>query len=97
VVLPGRSEDARLSIVDGTDALVVGSGTREVGQQTILTVAPRQPLTPAARYLLRVDGAGARDLHDAAGRAAGPVELQLVVAGSPPEPVKRKSGGRRRR
>jgi hypothetical protein len=96
VVLPGRSDDARLSLVDGADALVAATGTREVGEQTVLTMAPRQPLTPAVRYLLRVDGARGRDLHDAAGRAAGPVELHLVVAGSPPEPAKKPARRRRR-
>jgi hypothetical protein len=85
VVLPGPSDDARLSLLDAADALVPTKGTREVGDQTILTLTPSQPLVPASRYLLRVDGARGRDLHDAAGRAAGPVELHLVAAGSPPE------------
>lgn len=97
VVLPGRSDDARLSLLDASDALVPATGTREVGEQTVLTVAPRAPLTPASHYLLRVDGARARDLHDAAGRAAGPVELPMVVAGSAPEPVKKGPGRKRRR
>ncbi len=96
VVLPGRSDDARLSLVDGADALVPATSAREVGETTVLTVAPTRPLTPASRYLLRVDGVRGRDLHDAAGRSAGPVELPMVVAGSPPEParkaVRRKRG-----
>jgi hypothetical protein len=98
VVLPGRSDDARLSLLDAADALVPAAGTREVGEQTLLVVTPRQPLVPASRYLLRVEGARGRDLHDAAGRAAGPVELHLVAAGSPPEkPAKAVRKKKRRR
>jgi hypothetical protein len=96
IVLPGRSDDARLSLLDATENLVPAKATREVGAETVLTVTPVQPLVPASRYLLRLDGARARDLHDAAGRAAGPVELRLVAAGAAPAPEK-KSGGRRRR
>lgn len=98
VVLPGRSDDARLSLLDAADALVPSTGTREVGDQTVLGITPRQPLVPASRYLLRVDGARERDLHDEAGRAAGPVELHLVAAGSPPEkPAKAVRKKKRRR
>jgi hypothetical protein len=96
VVLPGRSEDARLSLLDGADALVPATATREVGTQTVLSVAPRQPLTPASHYLLRIDGARSRNLHDTAGRAAAPVELPMVVAGTPPEPPKKAARRRRR-
>jgi hypothetical protein len=97
VILPGRSEDARLSLLDAGATLVPASATREVGEQTVLTISPQKPLTPAARYLLRLDGARERNLHDASGRAAGPVELPMVVAGSPPEPAKGKAAKRRRR
>lgn len=96
VVLPGRIDDARLSLLDGADALVPAIGMREVGEQTVLTVAPRKQLTPASRYLLRVDGVRVRDLHDTTGRAAGPVELHLVVAGSPPESEKKATKRKRR-
>lgn len=96
VVLPGRSDDARLSLLDGADALVPATATREVGAQTILALTPRAPLTPAARYVLRLDGARTRDLHDAAGRPAGPVDLPMVVAGTPPEPPRKAVRKRRR-
>lgn len=96
VVLPGRSDDARLSLLDSASTLVPGSATREVGEQTVLTIAPLKPLTPASRYLLRLDGARERNLHDASGRAAAPVELPMVAAGSPPEPPKKPVRRRRR-
>jgi hypothetical protein len=96
VVLPGKSEDARLSLLDGRGDLVPGKAAREVGTETVLTVTPEQPLLPAAHYLLRLEGARQRDLHDAAGRAAGPVELHLVVAGSAPEPAKKAVRKKRR-
>jgi hypothetical protein len=96
LVLPGRSDDARLSLLDSASTLVPGSASREVGEQTVLTIAPLKPLTPASRYLLRLDGARGRNLHDASGRAAAPVELPMVAAGSPPEPP-RKAVKRRRR
>jgi hypothetical protein len=95
VILPGRSDDARLTLLDEADVPLPAGGTREVGERTVLTVAPRRPLVPASRYLLRIDGARGRDLHDAAGRAAGPVELHVVAAGSPPE--KPRKGVRKRR
>jgi hypothetical protein len=97
IVDPGKSEDARLSLLDGRDDLLPSRGTREVGVETVITVTPVQPLTPASHYLLRVDGARGRDLHDAAGRAAGPVELRVVAAGVPPEPEKRPAKRRRHR
>ena len=97
VVLPGRSEDARLSLLDGADALVPATGSREVGAQTVLSVTPREPLAPASHYLLRIDGVRGRDLHDTAGRAAAPVELHMVVAGSAPEPPKKAVRKRKRR
>jgi hypothetical protein len=97
VVLPGRSDDARLSLLDGRDDLVPAKATREVGLETVMTVTPEQPLVQAAHYLLRVEGASGRELHDAAGRAAGPVELHMVVAGSAPEPEKKAPKRKRRR
>lgn len=61
-------------------------------------MTPLQPLVPASHYLLRVEGARARDLHDGAGRAAGPVELRFVAAGAPPpQPEKKAARVRRRR
>jgi hypothetical protein len=97
VVLPGRSDDARLSLLDAADVLVPALLSREVGAQTVLTLSPAKPLLPAGRYLLRVDGAAARDLHDAAGRPAGPVELRLLVAGKAPEPPPSQPAKRARR
>lgn len=78
--------DARLLLVDARDALVEASGAQEVGASTRLTLAPSATLTPAARYVLRVDGAASREFHDDAGGSHAPVAFALLVAGEPPPP-----------
>ncbi len=96
--LSGRSADARLVLLDGRDALVAATSAREVGPaSTRLTLAPAAPLSPGSRYVLRVDGAATRELHDAGGRAYEPVAHPLLVAGTPPPPEPKKPPKRRRR
>jgi hypothetical protein len=99
VELSALSSDARLVLVDARDDLVPTTATREVGQMTRLTLAPTAPLVPASRYVLRLDGASDRDLHDEAGRAFSAVSLPLLAAGSPPppEPKKQKPARKKRR
>jgi hypothetical protein len=80
------SADARLLLLDASDALVAASGTHEVGAATRLTLSPSAPLRPASKLALRIDGATTRELHDAAGAAYGPVTFPILVAGSPPPP-----------
>lgn len=89
--------DARLLLVDARDALVEASGTQEVGAVTRLTLAPSAPLTPAARYVLRVDGAASREFHDDAGGAHAPVAFAILVAGEPPPPPPKAEPKRRKR
>lgn len=84
VVLRGAYPEARLSLLDGGDAMVAGAGAREVGTQTTVTFQPAAPLKPASSYRLRVDGATTRELKDAAGAARAPVEFPLLAAGEPP-------------
>jgi hypothetical protein len=97
VELSTRSPDARLVLVDARDDLVPASATREVGPATKLTLAPTAPLAPGARYVLRLDGASDRDLHDDRGRAFSAVTLPLLAAGSPPPPEKTPARKKRRR
>jgi hypothetical protein len=93
--------DGRLVLLDAADAMVPGTGTREVGDTTAFTLAPASPLTPGTRYVLRLDGARTRDLHDAAGKAFSPVTMPILVAGERPPPPpkatpKKKKRARRR-
>jgi hypothetical protein len=96
--LSSRSADARLVLLDGRDALVAATSAREVGAaSTRLTLAPAAPLSPGSRYVLRLDGAVTRELHDADGRGYEPVAHHLLAAGTPPPPEPKKSPKRRRR
>ncbi len=92
VELAAAFPDARLSLLDAGDAMVPASGTREVGQATLLTLAPTAALPAGARLRLRVDGAATRELHGADGRRFAPVEWPVLVAGEPPD---RKPPGRK--
>jgi hypothetical protein len=84
VVLAGRFPDARLSLLDGADAMVAGAGGREVAASTTVTFQPAAPLRPGSAYRLRIDGAVTRELHAAEGTTRTPVELHLLAAGEPP-------------
>jgi len=92
VELPTALADARLSLLDGGDALVPCSGSREIGQATVLTLAPASALAAGARLRLRIDGAATRELHGADGRRFAPLEWPVVVAGEalPRKPAARK-------
>lgn len=97
VELSARVADARLVLVDARDDLVPASGSRELAAATRLTLAPTAPLVPGSRYVLRLDGATDRELHDDAGRAFSAVSLPLLAAGSPPPPEPKKPGRKKRR
>jgi hypothetical protein len=81
VELPVALADARLSLLDGGDGMVPSTGTREVGQATVLKLAPAAALAPGARLRLRIDGASTRELHGADGRRFAPLEWPVLVAG----------------
>jgi hypothetical protein len=83
VELPVALPDARLSLLDGADGMVPSTGTREVGQATVLRLTPAAGLAPGARLRLRVDGASTRELHGADGRRFAPLEWPVQVAGEP--------------
>ena len=98
VDLAAPCADARLALIDRSDALVAATGTQEVGATTRLTLNPAAPLVPARRYTLRIDGAVTRELHDSAGKAFLPGSFPLLVAGEPPKPQpKPKPATKRRR
>ncbi|ABS26353.1 hypothetical protein [Anaeromyxobacter sp. Fw109-5] len=97
VELRGEVPDGRLVLLDAADAIVPSSGMREVGATTRFTLAPAAPLVPGARYVLRLDGARARELQDVAGRTFGPLNLTVLVAGEPPKPEPKPAPKRKRR
>jgi hypothetical protein len=102
VVLGAPSQDARLVLLDGRDALVPASGAQEVGGSTRLTLSPAAPLAPGARYTLRIEGAVSRELHGGDGKAYTPLALSMRTSGqpAPPEPkekAKPKAKAKRRR
>ncbi len=94
VELPMPLPDARLSLLDGGDAMVASTGSREVGPATVLALTPAAALAAGARLRLRVDGAATRELQAADGRRFAPLEWPVVVAGAP-EP--KKGAGRKGR
>ncbi len=89
VELGARIADARLVLLDGTDAHVPAKSTHEVGGSTQLALAPAQPLVPGSRYVLRVEGATSRELRDGE-RAWAPLSFALLTAGTPPPPEPKK-------
>jgi hypothetical protein len=89
--------DARLELLDASEALVPSRGARELGATTRLTLAPAEPLQPSARYVLRVYGAASRELHSADGTAYAPVALAVIAAGDPPPAPPPKPKRRHRR
>jgi hypothetical protein len=90
--------DARLALHDETDAMVASTGTTEVGASwTRFRLVPDEPLRPGSAYVLRVDGAHSRDLHDPAGRAYAPIALKLKTSGERPAAPPRKKPPRGKR
>lgn len=86
VRLQGTFPEARLSLLDGTDAMLPSAGAREVGATTTVTLEPVAPLIPGSHYRLRIDGATSRELKGTDGRAWLPLDLPLLAAGEPPPP-----------
>jgi hypothetical protein len=84
VELPGAFADARLTLLDESEALVTGQGQRLIGPGTALTFQPDAPLAAGGRYRLRLDGVSTRELHAADGTVALPVDWRLTVAGESP-------------
>jgi hypothetical protein len=84
VVLAVASRDVRVVLVDGADALVAASSSREVGAAaTRITVTPSVPLDAGSRYTVRIEGAVTRELHDVSGKTYAPTTLALRAAGQP--------------
>jgi hypothetical protein len=83
--------DGRLALHDEQDAMVASSGTTEAGDGwTKYQLRPDDALRPGTTYVLRLDGAAAREAHDAAGKAYTPVVLKLKTTGERAAPAKKK-------
>jgi hypothetical protein len=95
--LRARVADARLVLVDPGDAHVAAAASREVGATTKLSLAPAAKLVPGSRYVLRLDGAARRELHDGDGKAYAPLAFTVLVAGTPPPPEPKPQPKKRRR
>jgi len=88
--------DARLVLYDGQQALVEAEGAAEIGSASSrFTLSPVRPLRPGSRYVLRLEGAQSRELHDLAGRAFRPLSFPLRVQ-PPADPPPRKAKKKRR-
>jgi len=91
--------DARLVLYDGQEALVEAEGAAEIGSASSrFTLTPARPLRAASRYVLRLEGAQGRELHDLSGRAYRALSFPVLVAGRPPaDPPPRKAKRKKRR
>ncbi len=89
--------DGRMALHDEQDAMVASSGTNEIGASwTRYHLVPDGPLRPGTSYAIWIDGAVTRQIHDASGRAYGPVVLKLKTSGERPAAPARKKRGKRR-
>jgi hypothetical protein len=96
IELSVAAPDARLALIDASDAHVAAEAALEIGSTTRLSLTPASPLVPGSRYVLRLDGAVSRELHDTAGRAYAPAGFPILAAGTPPPPPAQKPARARR-
>jgi hypothetical protein len=97
VELAAPVRSVRLVLLDVADAHVAATAVREVGQATRLSLTPASPLVPGSRYVLRLEGAGGRELLDGAGAPLAPLSFALLAAGTPPPPEPKRPARRRKR
>jgi hypothetical protein len=97
VLLEGTFVEARLSLLDGADAMLPAAGAREAGPRTTVTLQPATPLKPGSAYRLRVDGATTRELKAADGAVRAPVEFPILAAGEPPPEPKSRTRAKKTR
>ena len=88
--------DARLSLYDAQEALVSSEGLAEIGSAgSRFTLSPRPPLRPGSSYLLRLEGAAEREIHDLSGRSYRPLTFPIRTGGETPPPKSRPKKRRR--
>lgn len=92
--------DARLALYDAQEALVEAEERAEIGSEVSrYTLAPSRPLRPGSRYVLRLEGASDRRIHDLGGRSFLPLSFAIATTGDPPSaaPVRKKAKRRKQR
>lgn len=98
VRLPFAARGARLVLLDARDTLVPSNSDAEVGGSTSrFTLVPMEPLTPASRYVLRLEGLESRMVGSGDGLAFEPLALSFLVAGEPPPAPPKKARKKRLR
>jgi hypothetical protein len=96
--LPFAARAARLVLLDARDNLVPSDSDTEVGGSTSrFTLVPVEPLTPASRYVLRIEGLESRMVRSDDGRTFEPLAFPFLVAGDPPPAPPRKVKRKRTR
>ncbi|MBS1110012.1 MAG: hypothetical protein H6Q88_2004 [Anaeromyxobacteraceae bacterium] len=98
VRLPTAVRGARLVLLDARDAVVPSNESAEVGGSTSrFTLVPMEPLTPASRYVLRVEGLESRLIRSDDGRTFEPLSVPFRVSGDPPPTPPKKAKKKRAR
>ncbi len=95
---PVSVQAARLVLLDSRDAMVPATSESEIapsGSRFVLT--PQEPLTPAGRYVLRLEGLESRLVRANDGRAFEPLVIPFRVAGEPPAAPPKKAKKKRSR
>ncbi len=76
---------ARLVLLDSRDAMVPSTSESEVGPSgSRFVLTPQDPLTPAGRYVLRLEGLENRLVRSVDGTTFEPLAVPFRVAGEPP-------------
>ncbi len=83
--------ETRLVLLDSRGALVASAAEAEFGVTSRFTLVPAEPLVPAGRYTLRLEGLRGRHPADAGGKRYEPLAFPFQVSGDPPPPPSRKS------
>jgi hypothetical protein len=95
---PVAFQAARLVLLDSRDAMVPSVAEAEVGPSgSRFVLTPQEPLTPASRYVLRLEGLESRLVRSADGRTFEPMAVPFRVAGEPPAAPPRKAKKKRSR
>lgn len=88
--------DVRVRLFSEDQRAVPSVDRLELGPTTRYRLSPTDPLLPATRYTLRVDGLRADNPTDASGHAYLPAQVGLRTSGEKPPPVPKPEPKRKR-